>query len=305
MQARDAEGNDKVTGGDVFEVAVTGGTDEAHTVSPAYVGSGRYEVSYTAMQAGAYTIDVTMGGSHIYCGFGAAEKCSPFAVVVEPGPTSHETTVATGPGLSSAVAGVVSAFNIQARDTYGNDRLEGGDASSIEVVLTHAVSGAAFVAVVADGGDGTYGVTYTVLEAGEYAVSATYNGLAFLTKGDGTFDPATVQCAHWDLHGLSSVADGAGLHAAVSGAESLPTQSPTCETSPRCSRPISATSPTTSAYLSKYGLRAESDSQPHVSHFVADCWISQAGSRCMPGTRSRTAATARGAPATARTTRSW
>ena len=135
-----------------------------------------------------------MGGTHIYCGLGVIDKCSPFAVTVVPGPTSHETTEATGlPGLSNAVAGVVSTFAVQAKDTYGNNRLIGGD--ELDITLTHAVSGSSFVAVVEDVGDGTYVVTYTVLEAGTYTVEALYSNQPFLTKGDGTFDPASVQAS--------------------------------------------------------------------------------------------------------------
>ena len=55
----------------------------------------------------------------IYCGKGVSKKCSPYSAYVAPGPTSHETSIATGHGMSDAVAGVVSSFTIQAKDTYG------------------------------------------------------------------------------------------------------------------------------------------------------------------------------------------
>lgn len=93
-------------------------------------------MSYTAMRAGTYTVSATMRrGTHIDCGLGAAEKCSSFVVEVEPGPTSHETTEVSGPGLADAVAGVVSSFGIQARDAYGNDRRVGGDAFDVRLAL--------------------------------------------------------------------------------------------------------------------------------------------------------------------------
>ena len=164
IQSRDARGNNKTEGGDVFDVQVIG--PDKLTVTPTYVGDGKYECVFVAAASGAYDVEITIGGTHIYCGMGSSEPCSPFSIVVAPGPTSHETTVATGPGLSNAVAGVVSSFDIQAKDTYGNNRLVGGD--EFDIKLVHKVSGATFGAIVDDNNDGTYAVTYTVLEAGMY-----------------------------------------------------------------------------------------------------------------------------------------
>ena len=210
IQSRDAKGNNKTLGGDVFDVHVTG--PDKLTVTPSVVTEN---TNAFLSQLQVVHTPLTIGGTHIYCGLGSASACSPFSVVVAPGPTSHETTVATGSGLSNAVAGVVSSFSIQAKDTYGNNRLVGGDAFDIKLV--HKVSGTSFSAIVDDNEDGTYDVTYTVLEAGSYTVEAFYGGQRILT--DGTHDASEVLCLHWDLHAPSTTATGLGLTEATSTAE--------------------------------------------------------------------------------------
>jgi hypothetical protein len=65
--------------------------------------------------------------------------------------------------MSDAVAGVVSSFTIQAKDTYGNLRLVGGDV--FDVMLTHKVdTDTQYRGIVEDQGDSTYIVTYTILK---------------------------------------------------------------------------------------------------------------------------------------------
>ena len=55
------------------------------------MGAGQYLVTYTPFKKGTYTLSITTGvtdgsfapgGFDIYCGLGAANKCSPRPVVV-------------------------------------------------------------------------------------------------------------------------------------------------------------------------------------------------------------------------------
>ena len=58
---------------------------------PVPMGAGQYLVTYTPFKKGTYTLSITTGvtdgsfapgGFDIYCGLGAANKCSPRPVVV-------------------------------------------------------------------------------------------------------------------------------------------------------------------------------------------------------------------------------
>ena len=101
-------------------------------------------------------------------------------------PPVRQTTVAsdfsniTRDGLSEAVAGDVARFSIQAKDTYGNNRLTGGD--SFQVLLEHTnAANVRYQGNVVDRGNGEYAVDYTAMLAGEYLAKVTLNGLPVLT----------------------------------------------------------------------------------------------------------------------------
>ena len=86
--------------------------------------------------------------------------------------------------MSDAVAGVVSSFTIQAKDTYGNLRLVGGD--TFDVLLTNKVdSNTQYRGIVEDQGNSSYIVTYTILQVGQhYKVEVRYGGHLILTGKD-------------------------------------------------------------------------------------------------------------------------
>ena len=77
-----------------------------------------------------------MGGTHIYWQRRKQENAVHTQLMLLPYPT-YETSIATGHIYEYAVAGVVSSFTIQAKDTYGNLRLVGGD--TFDVLLTNEV----------------------------------------------------------------------------------------------------------------------------------------------------------------------
>jgi len=103
---------------------------------------------------------------------------------VEPSPTDPPTSTAVGTGLLSAIAGVTDHFTVEARDTFGNLRLKGGD--QVSSVATQIVIGrtlltdneqstylgaGSFTTDVIDAGDGTYNMSYYPIIAGVYTMS--------------------------------------------------------------------------------------------------------------------------------------
>jgi hypothetical protein len=148
---------------------------------PEYLGDGRYRVSYTVLKSGYWKLHVKSGGTDIECGRGSAGACSPFTLFVDPGPTIAQTTEVEGAlsplmdGLVEAAAGDMAYFSIQAKDTYGNNRIVGGD--EVRAVLAYDDNrNINYRGHVNDHKNGTYLVTYTVPKAGMYKVDLTIGG---------------------------------------------------------------------------------------------------------------------------------
>ena len=210
IQARDAVGENKTSagrdsasdgldGGDSFIVLVTSSKGTEHSVTPEYIGGGKYSVEYIPSDSGYHDVSVTIGGTDIYCGNGKESKCSPWRRLVAPGRTTHETSIAYGLGLTDAVAGDVGEFWIQARDAYNNNKTTGGEAERFQVFLdlqtasipvgpnTTTIYPVTFRGVVRDMDDGTgrYYCTYTSTIQGSYDLRILYDGLQILSTAVG------------------------------------------------------------------------------------------------------------------------
>lgn len=116
----------------------------------------------------------------------------PHTVVVYPGQTSAENSVAYGTGLAArggagaCTAGDTSAFYIRSFDKFGNPRLSGGD--SWKVSFSEDVrstgkgahegdsTGACLSVQIANLGNGTYEVNYQATCSGRYWVYVTLDG---------------------------------------------------------------------------------------------------------------------------------
>jgi hypothetical protein len=74
-----------------------------------------------------------------------------YPLKIRPAPTHPPSSTAIGSSLTTARAGLVHTFTIEARDQFGNLRLQGGDVVSCVGV---GPGGAHFTADVTDRGDG-------------------------------------------------------------------------------------------------------------------------------------------------------
>ncbi|CAM9800578.1 unnamed protein product [Ectocarpus sp. 6 AP-2014] len=245
IQAKDAWGNNETRDvadeeGSAFQVELSFGSrtlGPSTMGAPEYIGDGAYSISYVATKAGNYSLSVrTAAGAHIYCGLAQEEACSPFEVVVSPGPTTASTCEAEGDAspamdsLAEGVAGMTGYFNIQAKDTFGNNRLEGGDEVSVHAVLSESTT--SYRGAVVDNADGTYLAVYTVPRAGTYSMRVTiggeavqhctppvnstttsvlsreYDGISVYSPPSGcSLDYPTLTVVHGDLHTPSCTAE--------------------------------------------------------------------------------------------------
>ena len=150
--------------------------------------------------------------------------------------------------LVEASTGDTASFSIQAKDTYGNNRITGGDAF-VTMMTLQSDPDVQYRGTLLDLNNGSYVVTYTVPTAGFYDMSVTYGDEEVLTctnayegeKGylfdrdyDGvdvyvtppfcTHNVPTLEVVHSALHPPSTtVVDGAtsGLSEAITGITNL------------------------------------------------------------------------------------
>ena len=113
--------------------------------------NGTYRLRYDCMVSGLYDIVVTLGGLIIP---GLRQ------IQLLPGPIDvAKTEICNGAHLSCSchghlTAGKRTSFIIQARDSFGNKLVHGGE--DFEVTMSQEVQNAS----IEDRGDGTYSVTY-------------------------------------------------------------------------------------------------------------------------------------------------
>ena len=210
VQARDAAGNNRTTGGDALTVTVMSDmqpaadyfqVQEAAKFGPQYVSSvsspvaieylvnGTYRVNYNATRMGNTTVHVTIGGIPI--------AGSPFRPYVSPGVAYAPACHAVGDGLSAATASSatdaivapvgggttqvsVSNITVYARDRFGNLLDRGGDQ-----FLVRLVGPTMFFVRLQDAGRGRYTAEYIPsFLGGEYDMSiALLNG--YMTDSGG------------------------------------------------------------------------------------------------------------------------
>lgn len=134
--------------------------------------NGTYTCSYVPKSAQDLRLDVQL--KTLAFGTGNVEG-APFTVSVAPGSPSASNTVATGPGLHSAIAGLSAPVTIQVKDDFGNVIKTGG--APISGTLTHLQGNLPPVAVeVFDNQDGTYSVNYNLDKAGDYQLDLKLAG---------------------------------------------------------------------------------------------------------------------------------
>lgn len=157
----DGDGNPVTTGGDPFEVKVTGPDGE---VKPSITDNndGTYTVKYTPDGHGDYKIDVSLHDEPI--------KDAPFHVKIKPAPDASKSW-AEGPGLEEAWDNEPAVFTIHSVDLDGNPRTEGGDPFTVDIDGPSPVT-----ANIDDNGDGTYTVTYEPDAPGDYTVKVNLDG---------------------------------------------------------------------------------------------------------------------------------
>ena len=168
--AKDKQGVRKSVGGDIFNVFWRAADNKNAPMSVARVtdlGTGEYHALFNDTAAGAYSVAILYGDSHI--------AGSPLTVHVKPGELEPAKTHATGSGLSECVARRPTTIQILAKDLYGNavgEALKLG-AGEVEAVLR----GPELIELVPTKSEaGCMTLQYTCMKAGAYDLSLTHAG---------------------------------------------------------------------------------------------------------------------------------
>jgi hypothetical protein len=135
VQARDAAGNNRTTGGDALTVSVLHETTshQYDSIKIRYIVNGSYRVHYNATIKGNTTVNVRINNMHI--------NGSPFRPYVSPTVAYSLTSHADGIGLISSISSgslgslsPVSNITVYARDRYNNLLNRGGDQFLVKLV---------------------------------------------------------------------------------------------------------------------------------------------------------------------------
>lgn len=100
---------------------------------------------------------------------------SPFFATVVPGGADFPYTIAFGPGLSNATAGIPATFSVQTKDALGNNQTtdyEGFEPSELLQVTISSVGGnVVYYGDLLYMGNGLFTVTYFPIMSGNYLIS--------------------------------------------------------------------------------------------------------------------------------------
>lgn len=179
VQAADAYGNDAIYCGDIpysTLVDVEGEGIDVEKTSITQLGSGRYLINVTPLEAGAINLTIKMNGAHI--------RNSPFNITSHPGIFSGSFSSASGFGLYRAKAGEEATFIIQSKDSGGNNKVKDDASFVVELQLVERTPPpVGFTAdlefddekVIGEGTveysrDGQYVVKYNVTASGVYLI---------------------------------------------------------------------------------------------------------------------------------------
>eukprot|EP01106_Pelomyxa_sp_JSP_P003073 TRINITY_DN145_c0_g1_i1.p1 TRINITY_DN145_c0_g1~~TRINITY_DN145_c0_g1_i1.p1 ORF type:complete len:225 (-),score=48.12 TRINITY_DN145_c0_g1_i1:75-749(-) len=154
ITSKDVTGAPLSKGGFPFESKIIGPTGEEVPCKVEDLGDGTYTVDYAPTEKGPHTVAVTLQGKPV--------QDSPFTVKVKPGADYHHTCIE------------MFSFTIQARTKTGEPHTKGGDPFAASV--TGPAGPIKVPPKVADVGNGTYAVSYSLPDRGTYTVAATLHG---------------------------------------------------------------------------------------------------------------------------------
>ena len=179
---------------------------------------GTYEVTWTAIEAKQYTIQVARENSRVE-GEGTPVPGSPFGAAIVAGDTSVFGCLSTGEGRFRGVAGVPETIVIDTADLYGNVKTYGGDIfpweiTRIENGVEYKIDG-----IAEDNGDGSYEFTYIATTASTYTLNVKLIAQLYPAPGEFIVDSPwfNVKVQPAPAAATNCIASGENVYLALSG----------------------------------------------------------------------------------------
>ena len=203
VRTKDANGNDKATGGDFVAATLTQvGSGEVVHANVTDTGEGSYSIRYTLLVTNGedYNLNVHVNSGSL--------PGSPYAVKAVAGPMACTETLSIE--QPKCVVGTIAEAPIYAKDKYGNQRDSGGDVFGASLQLLEPPYGNETIQV-GDNGDGTYKAMWVVSRAGKYKLWVSGHCGAIKDA------PFEVHCMPAALSFTHSLLAGEGAADAVAG----------------------------------------------------------------------------------------
>jgi len=165
INAKDEHGNTRESGGEKFHAQLKNKTTgEEITINLQDSQNGHYSGAQLVTSTGDYELIVSLNDKPL--------KGSPFSFTVETSDKSDPTksTARIPPGINTIKAGELQTIVVESRDQYGNLMGKGGETYSVRIAnkTKRELYEDKFTCV--DKNDGTYELSFTLEEKGEYVI---------------------------------------------------------------------------------------------------------------------------------------
>ena len=168
IQAVDGRGVARKSGGDQFEISITGPEGDSPHAKIRDNAEGTYTVTWAGKHAGLYAVRVQLDGASVG---GTPFNCNVLPTAIAPAQCDVQAN-----SSSLVRAGERAEFRIIARDTYGNVRSQGGDEFAVLVRMVEGPGKTEVQAHVTEESKGFYKAAFVVKHTGVYQVLVTAEG---------------------------------------------------------------------------------------------------------------------------------
>lgn len=168
IQAVDGRGVARKSGGDQFEISITGPEGDSPHAKIRDNAEGTYTVTWAGKHAGLYAVRVQLDGASVG---GTPFNCNVLPTAIAPAQCDVQAN-----SSSLVRAGERAEFRIIARDTFGNVRSQGGDEFAVLVRMVEGPGKTEVQAHVTEESKGFYKAAFVVKHTGVYQVLVTAEG---------------------------------------------------------------------------------------------------------------------------------